>query len=238
MTSVLTTFRILLTIRSNLFQTVTSDLECWCSVKILEAILLRLCTLEHSFFLLHHRLMFACHDDPQLTGRSRLKQKLISELSRDWDVSGSACFQECINTYYEVPYSHPLKCRDYRCKQFDLPSQRICRIEVAPHILMHLFDWPVQAGFVLNDTVILKETVYRLFAAIYQKGQHMDHFVARFRRFGKVYHYDGMLNSSRTDGCSRCSEIESNADPFPAEIPKRTGGIGPIRMLGFVYKLV
>ncbi len=82
---------------------------------------------------------------------------------------------------------------------------------------------------------MLKGFVYKVFAAIYQKGEHMDHFVARFRRGDRYYHYDGIRNMAVAS--ARCSEITDSADdPFPTQLPALPGGIGPIRMLGFVYK--
>ena len=51
-----------------------------------------------------------------------------------------------------------------------------------------------------------------------------------------VYHYDGMHKMTMFPTCVPCTALDSTAgNMFPTVIPHKVNGIGPIRLLGFMY---
>lgn len=161
------------------------------------------------------------------------QQHLHTELSRNWNVSEYLNFQQCIDHLEETYVDQTHRCSTRYCEQFNSHAHRQIRVERVPHILMHLYDVPVHARFVLEDFVQFNGATYRLFAGIYVKGN--NHFVARIRRGDRVFHYDGMENSAAES--SRCTEVAKSSDtPFPVQISYRSGGASHSKMLGFIYK--
>lgn len=119
---------------------------------------------------------------------------------------------------------------------FNVASQRQFVFLNSPGILFHLSNVVVHSGFELESSVNFMGHVYTVFGVIYQKGESYDHYIIRFRRNNTVYAYDGMRNSEST--YCLCTPIvgKDGENLFPTQIPHKKNGLGPIRMLGFMFK--
>lgn len=178
------------------------------------------------------KLLYVCHKSTYCPRRALLKK-----FGRDWQLRGCNNFQQCINKFMTPFVDEQRTCITRWCDSYGVYCTREYKFENSPRIIFHLSDELIEEDFVLEDVVNFKGNAYKLFGAIYQKGQTYDHYICRFRRDNIVYIYDGMKNMLET--CSQCTPLTNDeVNNFPVRIPHKSNGIGPIRMLGFIFKML
>jgi len=65
------------------------------------------------------------------------------------------------------------------------------------------------------------------------------------RQFGRDWHVKGCTSFQQCINtrnylptCVKCTALDDRGELFPTRIPHKVNGIGPIQMLGFIYKMV
>ena len=182
---------------------------------------------ESSEYLIHNvKEEYLCHTYSTTSRNQLLKQSI----GRDLQLKHCDSFQHCIDLRTKPFEDAHLKCNISHCKLYRKPALRQHVSQNKPNVIFHLSEWPLHENFVLNETVIYQDRLFSIFGAIYQKGERHDHFIARFKRGGMVYHYDGMHKMTMFPTCVPCTALDSTAgNMFPTVIPHKVNGIGPIR---------